>query len=446
MSNLKNQKKMRKVGMIFFVTACIFLWSCEDKPDSSGLAYNPSKPVLVTGFEPDSGGMATKVFITGSNFGADVSKIRVYFDEVQAPVVGSDGNHLYVITPRLSGRREISISVVVGNDSVGFTEKSYLYRTLTTVTTIAGKKGTTEFTGGTLAEATFVTPMYLCIDAEDNIFLSEWANIIGGGSGGKVILINEEKYLVLELYNGSMGLGIPTPDAEGKTIVAPTDMGEGYYYFDPDVQWAPKSRLMLHPTNDMIAEGMVNFTIDYKASFATSIYDNGFIYTSAANGALVKFDPITRIGQLVDPLRAGAARLCFDPKEPHIMYMSYWSTNSIYRYDLKTREHVLYAGTPGIAGWKDGHRLQAEFNAPYQMVVDMDGSLVIAERYNHCIRKITPDGMVSTLIGKGGVAGYQDGNPEDALFDQPYGLAIKSDGTIYVADANNNVVRKLSVE
>ncbi len=54
--------------------------------------------------------------------------------------------------------------------------------------------------------------------------------------------------------------------------------------------------------------------------------------------------------------------------------------------------------------------------------------------------------MVSTVIGKGGVAGYQDGNPEDALFNQPRGVAVTADGNIYITDLGNNVVRKLTIE
>ena len=53
--------------------------------------------------------------------------------------------------------------------------------------------------------------------------------------------------------------------------------------------------------------------------------------------------------------------------------------------------------------------------------------------------------MVSTVIGKGGVAGYQD-NPEDALFNQPRGVAVTPDGDIYITDLGNNVVRKLTIE
>jgi hypothetical protein len=311
---------------------------------------------------------------------------------------------------------------------------------MTTVTTIAGKKGTTEFKGGTLSEATFHNPYTLCLDAEGNIFLSHWRVPYC------FVLINEEKDIVQALYTGE-ALGSPTADREGKVIMAPTDGGDNYYYFDPDAQWAPKSRLILHPSTEQLAEGMKDFTLDYKFAMAACMLD-GYIYTSAWNGQIVRFDPLTRTGEQVaiGPQPTATGFQTFDPYKTNIMYISYLQRHAIYMYDLNTGEFTLFAGTPGKAGYKDGPRLEAEFNSPCQMVVDEDGSLIFAERENHCIRRISPDGLVTTLIGKGGVAGYVDGNPEDALFNYCQGVAIDKDYNIYVADFNNNVVRKLTVQ
>ena len=424
-----------------FAAVFAILWACEDnKPDTFGRdTYDPNKPVVIDGFSPDSGGMATKVFITGSNFGSDLSKIKVYFNEMRAPVVGSDGNHLYVITPRQPGEENI-ISVVVNNDSVAYTNKKFRYRTMTTVTTITGKKGTELFKGGTLSEAEFHNPSTLCVDAEGNIFLTHWREPYC------FVLINQEKDIVQELYRGDP-LGAPTADAEGKIIMAPTDGGDGYYSFDPDAQWAFKSRLILHPTADMVDDGMVQFSIDWKHGMSACFRD-GFIYTRSYNGQLVKFNPATRLGEMVanDGISADSY-VFFDPFQDNILYVIYTNRHNIYTFDLDTKEYKIFAGSPTTrAGWVDGPRLEAEFNQPSQIVVDRDGSVYVADRGNHCIRRITPDGMVSTVIGKGTIAGYQDGNPEDALFNNPRGVAIDKDGTIYVADYENNCVRKLSVE
>ncbi|MDR2472829.1 MAG: IPT/TIG domain-containing protein [Tannerella sp.] len=437
---LKGKVAIFAVGMALTVMC---FHSCEDNSNNNfdGTPYDPSKPVTLESFEPDSGGMATKVFINGKNFGTDLTQIKVYFNDLRAPVVGSDGEHIYAITPRQPGR-ECTISVVVNNDSVSFTNKTYLYRTLTTVTTIAGKKGTTEFKPGTLAEATFDHPSTLCVDREGNIFLSHWRVPY------TFVLINQENDLVQELPVNNEPLGAPTPDSDGKVISAPTDGGDGYFSFDPDAQWAPKRRLILHPNEELIAGGMLDFSINYKHGMSACLA-NGYIYTRSYNGQLVRFNPITRSGERVGTLLlepSTDAFMTFDPYKHEILYISYPSRHCIYTFNINTGEHTLFAGTRGTAGWKDGERLQSEFNNPVQVTVDQDGSVIVADMNNHCIRKISPDGMVSTVIGKGTVAGYVDGNPEDALFNHPKGVAIDKDFNIYVADYDNNVVRKLAIE
>jgi len=433
-------KKLIPLSLICFVTAMTLLWSCEKKDDSfTGKDYDPKKPVKFNNFEPDSGGMATKVFIYGENFGSDLSKIKVYYNSMRAPVVGSDGDHLYVITPRQPGE-ECTISVVVEKDSVVFQSKKFHYKTMTTVTTIAGKKGTTYFKGGTLSEAEFHNPSTLCVDAEGNIFLTHWRQPYC------FVLINQEKDIVQALYTGDP-LGAPTADANGKVIMAPTDGGDGYYSFDPDAQWAAKSRLILHPNAEQIAEGMKDFNINWKHGMSACFLD-GYIYTRSYSGEIVRFNPMTRTGESVATgiQPNDDSYPYFDPYQINILYIAYPTRHAIYTFDILTKEHKLFAGTMGTPGWKDGNRLEAEFRTPSQLVVDKDGSVYVADRGNHCIRRITPDGMVSTVIGKGGIAGYQDGNPEDALFNNPRGVAIDDEGNIYVADYENNVVRKLAVE
>jgi len=251
---------------------------------------------------------------------------------------------------------------------------------------------------------------------------------------------------VQELYRGDP-LGAPTADAEGKVIMAPTDGGDGFYSFDPDAQWASRSRLILHPTPEMIADGMQQFSINWKHGMSACFRD-GYIYTRAYNGQLVRFNPVTRLGEMVaNDGKSDDSYVFFDPYQHNILYIIYMGSNNIYTFDLDTKEYTLFAGSPTArAGWVDGNRLEAEFRQPSQIVVDKDGSIYVADRGNHCIRRITPDGMVSTVIGKGGIAGYQDGNPEDALFDNPRGVAIDKEGTIYVADYENNCIRKLAVE
>lgn len=101
-----------------------------------------------------------------------------------------------------------------------------------------------------------------------------------------------------------------------------------------------------------------------------------------------------------------------------------------------------FAGN-GTQGDADGNADVAQFsNAMDNLVVDTGGNVYIAD--NNRIRKITPEGVVSTIAGS--TAGYEDGIGISAKFDRPAGLGIDAQGNIYVADPNNNRVRKLSFQ
>jgi sugar lactone lactonase YvrE len=97
-------------------------------------------------------------------------------------------------------------------------------------------------------------------------------------------------------------------------------------------------------------------------------------------------------------------------------------------------------GTPGYA---DGKGAQARFNGPVGIAVDRAGVVYVADTYNDRIRRIAPDGTVSTLAGIG-QPGNADGPASGAAFDTPTALAVAQDGTLFVADAGNDAIRKIA--
>lgn len=97
----------------------------------------------------------------------------------------------------------------------------------------------------------------------------------------------------------------------------------------------------------------------------------------------------------------------------------------------------------GSAGFADGSAAQARFSDPFGMVIDRDGNLYVADAgENNRIRKITPEGVVATLAG--GKEGFADGSGAAAAFHTPSGMAIDSAGNLYVADTGNNAIRKIT--
>src|ERR1043165_5864881 len=96
----------------------------------------------------------------------------------------------------------------------------------------------------------------------------------------------------------------------------------------------------------------------------------------------------------------------------------------------------------GTAGYADGPAAQARFNGPVGVAVDSQGNVFVADSYNDRIRKISSDGQVNTVAG-GGTPGYADGERNTSLFDTPCGIIVANDGTLIVADTGNDRLRKI---
>ena len=102
------------------------------------------------------------------------------------------------------------------------------------------------------------------------------------------------------------------------------------------------------------------------------------------------------------------------------------------------------AGLSGNPGSEDGPVSTARFRSPSDVAVDSAGNLYVTELFNHTVRKITPGGQVSTLAGAAGVIGSTDGPGSVARFNMPWGIGIDSGGTLYVSDWMNKTVRKVT--
>lgn len=120
--------------------------------------------------------------------------------------------------------------------------------------------------------------------------------------------------------------------------------------------------------------------------------------------------------------------------------------NNVVRRISTTGEVVTVAGLPldRATGNVDGTGATARFVAPVSLASDGSGTIYVADRSAHCIRKITPTGVVTTVAGTPGVAGYLDGAGASAQFNQPCAIAFQAPDTLFVADYANRVVRKIA--
>jgi len=97
----------------------------------------------------------------------------------------------------------------------------------------------------------------------------------------------------------------------------------------------------------------------------------------------------------------------------------------------------------GKPGWRDGAGKEAQFDMPMAVTLDADGNVLVADSFNDRIRRIAPDGHVSTIAG-GPRPDWKDGPGEAARLDTPLGLAVDAEGNLWIADTGNDALRKLT--
>jgi hypothetical protein len=118
-------------------------------------------------------------------------------------------------------------------------------------------------------------------------------------------------------------------------------------------------------------------------------------------------------------------------------------SNTDARSDASKGPMVSTLTGTGTAGYKDGPLQSAEFDTPIGMALGLKGEVYVADKGNHCIRVIWPDqGTVATFAGTG-TSGFQDGSASAAMFGLPWGVAVDAAGAVYVADSTNNRIRKI---
>jgi len=127
------------------------------------------------------------------------------------------------------------------------------------------------------------------------------------------------------------------------------------------------------------------------------------------------------------------------------VYVADMSNYCIRKIDPEGTVSTL-AGKTGEPGNADGVGSNAQFCNPYAVVADAVGNVYVADGANNTIRKVTPKGTVITVAGLPGYAGNIDGSADAARFSNPEGLALDAAGNVYVADTGNNAIRKLTPE
>lgn len=189
----------------------------------------------------------------------------------------------------------------------------------------------------------------------------------------------------------------------------------------------------------------LNIIEDLFTGYASAITtdNNNNVYISDVNGYLYKVTPsgiMTRVvnnnGDLVK--FSSSTGMCFDSKNN--LFIAEFSNNRILKFSSLG---ILSIFSGEGAGSTDGNISVAKFREPSGIVCDAEDNLYISEYKNNRIRKISSNGIVSTLAGSA-VRGRIDGVGSEATFNGPRGITIDKNNNLFITDSDNNAIRMLT--
>jgi RHS repeat-associated protein len=276
------------------------------------------------------------------------------------------------------------------------------------ITTVAGT-GTRGFSGdgGPATEAELFGPRGAAVGPDGSVFIADTGNnrIRRVGPDGTITTVAGTG------TNGYSGDGGPATEAQ---LYGPSDVAIG-------------------------ADGSI-YIADTITDRIRYVGPDGIITTVAGNGETY--------GDLGDGGPATDARLYL----PHGVAVA--PDGSIYIADTQNDRirhvrpdgiitTVAGTGTRGYSG-NGGPATEAQLNLPSGVAVGSNGSLLVADTQNDRVRRVGPDGIITLVagIGTGGFSG-DGGPPTEAELYDPYDVAIGPDGTLYIADRNNNRIRSI---
>lgn len=479
------QRKLLSICIAALIGVGFGVTSCSDEGGYYGaepkVSADPSKPVVFTDFSPKEGAVRTLVFIEGSNFGTDISNIEVTIGGISAPVIGSSGTKICVMTPRRSGQGDVAVTIKDKEGKVikehQFEEQFTLQQALQ-VNTLTGKvdpqTNSSSIINGSFDEAEFQNPWWLELDIDDEgnkiIYVIDQENL---AALRKINLTTKEVSTVFMKGQAgvhqvkSMLFDTPTRD----TLFFVDDNGRGNWndrHQMPNIHYALRNEGFrkvypyLYAQCSYSAISMRDGTIFYNTWTSSEVYKAKQIFDDQAK----MWD-----GQSLFSVKANSSDHVFMFRHPDDMYVYMTGFNGVYRcaYDKDKKElvsSVLHVGDiGGGSGYADAPGSAARFNRPRQGVFVKNKEYVaqgkqdvydfyLCDHNNNAIRKVTPDGEVSTFAGRGSqgvdgqVWGWIDGEArETARFREPTGICYDEEEEIfYVADKENKRIRTISVE
>ncbi len=322
-------------------------------------------------------------------------------------ILDSNNSNLYIVQSDVSLIRLSFLSRILINKLPVLDKKQGFLPIITEsynntlVTTFAGS-GIQEFRDGNGINASFNIPYGVVLDSNNNLFVADTGN-------NCIRKITPQGVVTIFAGNGTAGGGF----ADGINTIARFNLPMG---------------IAIDSNNNL-------YVADYFTSIIRKITPQGGVTTFAGDRTIGFADGIGTNARFYNP--RGVA---VDSNDN--VYVADTENNCIRKITPQGAVSI-FAGGVRQAGFTDGIGTNARFNNPRGVAVDSFDNIFVADHYNHLIRKITPQGEVTTFAGNR-IEGFVNGFRTNSRFNHPISIAIDSNDNLYVSDYNNNEIRKIT--
>lgn len=496
MKLLKHNKALGNSCLwLLLALLCGFAVSCkEEQSDTVLVPFDPSKPVVVTDFTPETGGYQEQIIVKGQNFGTDKDRVTLTIGGKKAVLINVMSDKLYGIVPAqaFSGEVEVTVTDDSGNAHTGIATKKFAYEAQTVVGTLCGYQndndsqgelwGSFDICSGFNSEGCmtfdplYKNRIYIAYDggnkiAQLDLEKREATLLMSGNKFGNRRLRNidfslDGKYMLVSTDRDDNG-------QKSTSVWIVTRSSDGTFSerssCQPLVAYKQCNGVAVHPVNGEVYfnsyENGQLFRMELDDYFNAITPDPETGETKGWTGYL-EDNSFTELFKIQDP--SYEFQVTIHPSGDYA-YLTVINRNYILRtdYNWEKKEFMtpyVVVGSNGQAGWVDAVGTNARVSRPYQGVFvknpayEAEGRDDVYDYYfadctNFCIRYITPEGLVRTYAGRapstnGNIWGTEDGALRTAArFRDVTGIAYDADRQMfYVLDHNNRRVRYIGKE
>lgn len=446
-------------GILALVSFCFI--SCKDDAEVEEVPFDPSKPVVISDFTPKEGGLGSKLVLYGDNFGNNVSRVKVTIGGQTAKVIGVKNQSLHCFVPSKAYDGDIEVSILdEKGEELAYVEaeEKFIYQKKMLVTTLLGEtyENNTKFDikDGPFNDCGGVENMvWMVFDPFDHNHLY----VCGSNKAHRVLNFESERLETITF---------PSP-VENKTLNLLSFSLKGELIAVRDVANTTEDAIFFY-SRESGFKTQVNSFIARGTRSASAHPRNGEIYTSRYDlGVIGRYDPETKVHEVSKISLPYSKCQIFTVIHPSGKYMyiiladKHFIMRSDYDEIAKTfTTPYLVCGKYEASGWTDGMGNNARLNTPRQGCFvknpDYEGQedeydFYFCDQANHCIRKLTSQGRVSTFAGRpngSGTSGYNDGDLRtEARFARPTSIVYDEvRECFFVGDVDNHRIRKIAME